>query len=218
MTADYQDGGQKILDIIEFNKALKISQILKYISNDCKSKWKCFFDFHLFKVEGKLVFLGNLAPKDARKLYIKDDFIQELIELWTDLNYTDSFASQANFSAGHIWNNLMIRIAGKTIFYKHWANGGVMKINDLTTSDSRIICYSCFKDKFCFPVSFLGFCGVTSAIRSAMRSLKLTLPGEKIPENVLLQLNSSKKTKSSSLQNPYQQKVYSSREKPKEMD
>ena len=87
----------------------------------------------------------------------------------------------------------MIRIAGKTTFYKHWANAGVMKINDLMTSDSRIISYSCFKDKFCFPVSFLKFCGVTSAIRSAMRSLKLTLPGEKILENVLLKLNSFNK-------------------------
>jgi len=66
MIADYQDGGQKMLDIIEFNKALKFSWILEYISNDCKSKWKCFFDFHLSKVGGKLVFLGNLAPKDVK--------------------------------------------------------------------------------------------------------------------------------------------------------
>jgi len=33
----------------------------------------------------------------------------------------------------------MIRIAGKTTFYKHRANAGVMKINDLMTIDSRII-------------------------------------------------------------------------------
>ena len=78
---DYQDGGQKMLDIIQFNKALKISWILKYISNDYKSKWKYFFDFHLAKEGGKLFFLGNLAPNDAWKLYIKDDFIQDLIEL-----------------------------------------------------------------------------------------------------------------------------------------
>ena len=108
-----------MLDITEFNKALKISWILKYISSDCKSKWKCFFDFHLSKVGGKLIFLGNLAPRDARKLDVKDDFIQELVELWVDLNYRDSFASRVNLRAGHIWNNSMIRIAGKTIFYKN---------------------------------------------------------------------------------------------------
>ena len=86
----------------------------------------------------------------------------------------------------------MIKIAGKTIFYKHWANAGVMKINDLMTSDSRIISYSCVKEKFCFPVSFLEFCGVTSAVRSAIRSLELSRPGEKILENVL-KLKSSNK-------------------------
>ena len=128
-------------------------------------------------------------PKDARKLYIKDDFIQELIELWTDLNYKDSFASQANFTAEHIWNNSMIRIADKTIFYKHWANAGVMKINDVMASDSRILSYSCFKDKF----SFIEFCSITSAIRSATRSQKLALSDEKILENLLLKLNSSNK-------------------------
>jgi len=118
---------------------LQISWILKYISNDCKSKWKCFIDFHLSKVGGKFVFLGNLAPKDARKLSSKDDFIQELIELWTDLNYRDSFASRANFTAQHIWNNSMIRITDKTIFYKHRANAGVMKINDIMASDSNFV-------------------------------------------------------------------------------
>ena len=102
MIAGYQDGGQKMLDIMEFNKALNISWILKYLSNDSKSKWKRFFDFHLSKVGGKLVFLGNLSPKDVRNLNIKDAFTQELIELWADLNYKDFFASLAEFSAGHI--------------------------------------------------------------------------------------------------------------------
>lgn len=57
-----------------------------------------FFDFHLSKVGGKLVFVGNLARKDAKKLHLKDDLIQELIELWMDLICRDSFVSQANFN------------------------------------------------------------------------------------------------------------------------
>ena len=38
MIADYGDGGQKMLDIMAFNKSLKIAWIVKYISDDCKSK------------------------------------------------------------------------------------------------------------------------------------------------------------------------------------
>ena len=71
------------------------------ISSRTVKKLKGALPYRLSKVGEKLIFLGNVAPKDTRKLYIKDDFIQELIELWTDLNYRDSFASQANFSAGH---------------------------------------------------------------------------------------------------------------------
>ena len=64
MIADYGDGGQKMLDIMAFNKSLKIAWIVKYISDDCKSKWKIFRDFYLSKWGGKLVFLGNLGKKD----------------------------------------------------------------------------------------------------------------------------------------------------------
>ena len=147
MIADYQDGGLKMLDIMEFNKALKITWILKYISDDCQSKWKSFFDLYLSKFGGKLVFTSNLARKDAKSLDVKDTFLQELIELWSDLNYRDSFASQADFGAESIWNNSMIKIAGKTIFYKHWLDAGVRNINDLLTSDYKLMTYSNFRNK-----------------------------------------------------------------------
>ena len=74
-----------------------------------------------------------------------------------------------------------------------------MKISDLMTSDSRLTSYSCFKDKFCFLVSFLEFCGVVSAIRSVMRFLKLTSSNKKIPESVRHEVD--KQTMSGSLQN-----------------
>ena len=48
MIADYGDGGQKMLDVMAFNKYLKIASIVKYISDDCKSKWK-FFGISFFQ-------------------------------------------------------------------------------------------------------------------------------------------------------------------------
>ena len=79
MIADYYDGEQKMLDKTEFTKSLKISWILKYLSDDCKSKWEVFlFYFHLSKFGGKLVFCGNLGKKDAIKLRIEDVFLQEV--------------------------------------------------------------------------------------------------------------------------------------------
>jgi len=59
-----------------------------------------------------------LALNDAKKLYIKD-FIQELIELWTDLNYRDSFASQV-------------------IFGKRWTYAGLIKALFKNGPDQRM--------------------------------------------------------------------------------
>ena len=52
MIADYGDGGQKMLDIIAFSKSLKTAWAVKYISDDCESKWKNLGDFFLSKWEG----------------------------------------------------------------------------------------------------------------------------------------------------------------------
>ena len=49
MIADNGDGGQKMLDNMAFNKSLKIAWIVKYISDDCKSKWKTFWVIFLSK-------------------------------------------------------------------------------------------------------------------------------------------------------------------------
>ena len=49
MIVDYGDGGQRMLDIMAFNKSLKIARIVNYISDDCKSKWKTLWDFYLSK-------------------------------------------------------------------------------------------------------------------------------------------------------------------------
>ena len=87
MIADYGDGGQKMLDIMAFNKSLKIAWIVKYIyiSDDYKSKWKNLGDFFLSQWGRKLVFLGNLEKQDSTKHDIK------LIEIWVDFNFRDSF-------------------------------------------------------------------------------------------------------------------------------
>ena len=53
MIADYGDGGQKMSDIMAFNKSLKIAWIVKYISDDCKSKWD--FGISFFQKMGRKI-------------------------------------------------------------------------------------------------------------------------------------------------------------------
>ena len=43
----------------------------------------------------------------------------------------------------------------------------------------KVITYGEFREKYCLSASFLEFHGVTAAIRSAMKSVKLKTPGGK---------------------------------------
>ena len=77
-----------------------------------------------------------------------------------------------------IWNNSLVRIANRPFFCKHWAEAGVQNIKDLVSDDSTAITYKDFREKYCLSASFLDFYGVTSAIRNAMKSLKLKTQDE----------------------------------------
>jgi len=92
-------------------------------------------------LKGKLVFLGSLSKKDATKLNVKDKFLQDLIEIWADFNYKDCFDSQRDFSGSLIWNNSLVRIADKAVFYKNWAKARRKNIKDLMNDRYEVITY-----------------------------------------------------------------------------
>ena len=66
---DYPDGGLKMLDIISFNKALKVVWIKKYLDENSKGKWKLFIDAELEPLGGPMVLnnLNKLIPQRLRK-------------------------------------------------------------------------------------------------------------------------------------------------------
>ncbi|CAH3156825.1 unnamed protein product [Pocillopora meandrina] len=55
----------------------------------------------------------------------------------------------------------------------------LLVIKDLVNDDFKVITYGEFREKYCLSASFLEFYGVTSAIRSAMKSWKLKTPDGK---------------------------------------
>ena len=81
-----------------------------------------------------------------------------------------------------IWNNSLVRIANRPFFYKTWAKAGVHNIKDLVNDDFTIITYREFREKYCSSASFLEFYGVTSAIRNALKSMKLKMQDGKDQE------------------------------------
>ena len=74
-------------------------------------------DFFLSKWGGKLVLLGNLEKKRRHQYDIKEDFLRELIEIWVDFNFRESFLSKHDFCSNCItWNTSSVRIANRPFF------------------------------------------------------------------------------------------------------
>ena len=75
-----------------------------------------------------------------------------------------------------IWNNSLVRISKyRPFFYKHWAKAGVQNMKDLVDDNFKVITYTDFGGKYFLSASFFEFYGVPSAIRSAIKSLKLRM-------------------------------------------
>ena len=80
---------------------------------------KKFGGFLSFKMERKISFSWELEKKNAIKHDIKEDFLRELIEIWVDFNFRDSFLSKHDFCSSSsciIWNNSLVRIANRPFF------------------------------------------------------------------------------------------------------
>jgi len=111
MINDYDKGGLKMIDIQSFNKSLKMKWVQgtrRRIITD--GKWMLFLDFHLQRCGGKLMFLSNFKPQDVPQLNLKDPFLREIIEHWTDLNYKEK---HLDFNSMGIWHNSLIRIENR---------------------------------------------------------------------------------------------------------
>ena len=95
-----------------------------------------FFDYYLERYGGKLLFLCNLKQKDASPLKIKDRFLTEIVEYWSNLNYSEK---DTLFESTCIRHNSLITIEKKPFFCKSWFKASVENVKDLLDEASRFI-------------------------------------------------------------------------------
>jgi len=115
MINDYKNGGLKMVDIASFTKSLKTAWIKKYLDDSNHGKWKDFFELELRKYGGKLVFTCNLNKLDTSKLIsVQDPFLQEILEIWSEVNFDDKVETKQQFLEQHIWHNLLNKLGSKT--------------------------------------------------------------------------------------------------------
>ncbi|KAL9958593.1 hypothetical protein ACROYT_G035627 [Oculina patagonica] len=171
ITKDYKEGGLKMIDINKFNQSLKVSWIQKYLDPTNDGKWKFVFEDSLKKHGGRDIFTCNLHKDDIPTLGVCNPFVQEVLEAWAELHFTDvTDITDVNVGDQIIWYNSLIRINDRPVFHKHWFNHGICKISHLLDENGTLLRYDELRIKFPELKWFESF-AVFSAIRSFIRKL-----------------------------------------------
>ena len=160
-----------MLDIISFNKALKVVWIKKYLDENSKGKWKLFIDTELEPLGGPMV-LNNLNKADTTKVAKGlSPFLKEVLEIWAELNYQDKITSLDSFLAQSLWHNSLIRIMGKPIFYKKWYRSGISCANQFIKEELNLFFSRTeFEHMHNITVCPLAFCGIISTLKALWRN------------------------------------------------
>ena len=172
MINDYPDGGLKMIDIQSFNKSLKTTWIKKYLDPNNRGKWKLFFEIELQPYGGSLLFECNLKEEDINSSFnFSDVFLIEVLGIWCELNYQDVLTSSTHFHSQILWNNSLIKIGKKPIFYKKWFQKGIVFVKDLLKGNSsQFLSHAEFQTAFRINVNILEYLGIISALKELRKS------------------------------------------------
>ena len=133
-----------MIDIASFNKSLKATWIQKYLDPENHSKWKRLFDSDLVRYGGEAILKGNLNKKDINNLTISDPFVKEILEIWSEVFFQETIVSDEHLLSSPLWQNSLIRIQNKPVFYYDWLLKGITQVKHLMDESSNFLFLTAF--------------------------------------------------------------------------
>ena len=162
-----------MLDIESFSKILKAIWIKKYLDKENRGKWKLFFNLELEKSGGAIVLTSNLNTKDTIKtLKINNQFISQVLTIWTEVNFEDEITSGSQFLAQSLWHNSLIRINNHLICYREWIQKGVLQVKHLKDGSNYFLSLTDLQNKYSLNVCPLEYHGLLSALKCFWNTVK----------------------------------------------
>ena len=92
-----------------------------------ENRFQIIIDYQEYK--RKYFYLDNLSRKDAQVINVDDKFLQELIEIWAEVNFQGKLRSLKEFEEQTLWHNSLICIENKPAFYNQWFNKDIYKVS-----------------------------------------------------------------------------------------
>ena len=125
--------------------------------------WKHYLNY-LLSNKGKLIF--RECNYDVKQTNILPIFYHELLSWWAELREI------GDPDRGHeyiLWNNEKILIEGKTVFYRHYLDNGVIFPKDLFYDNTNTESFRVMKEQGVANSNFLVWTGLRQSVPSKLR-------------------------------------------------
>ena len=150
ISQDFLNGGLKMINLINFIKALKTSWIRKLVQggNPVNPLWMKLFELTIFPVY-KLVNFGPLWCKSI-KSRISNDFWVSVLESWIDVTNACHLVSFNEALQSPLWYNS--NLAPYDLYFSNWFRKGIHTVSDVVRSNSiEVKSFQELKLEYSFP-------------------------------------------------------------------
>ena len=144
----------------------------KKLACDEPSSWKTILLHYLKPVGGKLILCCNF---DVKMLPIKlppfyEDCLKSFAKCSVAINHSEEAIDDRNAILQTIlWNNRLIRIDGKVVFFKALAEKGILRIGDLISEHNELITKCNLRELDFSPLDFFRLVSVINALPNKWR-------------------------------------------------
>ena len=171
MISDYKNGGLRMIE--SFNKALKSTWVKKYLDNDNHGKWKLLLDSEIHDLGGDVIFNGNLNKSDLAKfIHISNALTSEILKIWSEISSNRTIISTEHLLSLPLWQNSLVRIASKPVYYKSWSSKGIQNVRHLMKDAHNFLSFTELKERFDVKTNSLVYHGLVSCIKLRRKAIQ----------------------------------------------
>ena len=135
ITQKIENAGLKMVDITCKIDSLKIGWLKRLIDNST-AKWKAIPLKLAKKINIKLLLKMRL-DQNSPILYTMPTFYSNIIKYWNKIR--DKPENIQDYTEEIIWNNTLIQVDKRSIYWTQWINNGILQIADLINNNNEII-------------------------------------------------------------------------------
>ena len=167
MSANYDEGGLKMVDIFEKIKAQQLIWLKRFFSEN-QVGWKLILSYYLKKIGG-LEFLLHCNFNTQKLQCHIPQFYANILNTWSEITCSKPDTVE-QIKNQIIWNNNQILVNHKSVFYKEFLEAGIVKIGDLFDVNGKIKSFNTLRIKQRSNIDFLRWYGIVQAIPGKWRS------------------------------------------------